>query len=218
MQASLSLMCMDLNNVEKQINLLNDFADFYHVDIMDGHYVKNIVLSPDFIKSIKKIVKKPIDAHLMVTNPENYIDELLKNGTDIFDMHADTLHGQAFRLINKIKEKGRQVGIVLNPEDNITMIMPYIEKIDVITIMTVDPGFAGQKFIKESVEKIKSLDKLRTDKKLCFRIQVDGSCNENTVGVLSNAGTDTMILGSSGFFGYSDDISACIKYAREYLG
>ena len=115
MMFSPSLMCMDLLSMKEQVEILNERADFYHVDIMDGHFVKNITLSPFFVSNLKRISKLPIDVHLMTEYPDDYIEELAKSGADYICPHAETINKDAFRIINKIKSFGCKAGIVLNP-------------------------------------------------------------------------------------------------------
>lgn len=201
-----SLMCMNLINLNEQISVLNSKADFLHVDIMDGHFVKNITLSPFFIEQIKSYVNIPIDAHLMVENPGDYIEICEKSGASFITIHAETINREAFRIIDRIKSHGLMVGIALNPATPISEIKHYINKIDKITIMTVDPGFAGQPFIPEVLEKIRDLKRLKDDNNYNYLIEADGSCNKNTFQVLKDAGCEVFVLGSSGFFNLSDDL------------
>src|SRR5699024_6825554 len=141
-----SLMTMDLDKFKEQITFLNNHVDSYHIDIMDGHYVPNITLSPWFIEQVKKISNVPISTHLMVTNPSQWVDQLIEIGSEYICVHAEVMNGIAYRLINKVHDAGLKFGVVLNPETKIDVITPYISLVDKITIMTVDPGFAGEKF------------------------------------------------------------------------
>lgn len=202
-----SLMCMDLLNIKEQIEILNDRADFYHVDIMDGHFVKNITLSPDFVKAISPVCKAPLDCHLMVTDPDNYIESLAAAGAAYICPHAETINSDAFRIINKIKSVGCKVGVVLNPATPLSYIKHYIHLLDKITIMTVDPGFAGQPFIREMLDKIREAKALREEKGYKYLIEVDGSCNERTFKELYEAGTEVFIVGSSGLFNLDEDLT-----------
>lgn len=204
---SVSLMCMDLLNIKEQINTLNEKADLYHVDIMDGHYVKNITLSASFIKAIQPVAKIPIDVHLMTEYPEDYIDELAASGATYICPHAETINKDAFRIINHIKSTGCKVGVVLNPATTFSYIEHYIHLIDKLTIMTVDPGFAGQPFIVEMLDKIKIAKEYRKEHNLNYLIEIDGSCNEKTFKELYNAGADIFILGSSGLFSLDEDLT-----------
>ncbi|NLM35863.1 MAG: ribulose-phosphate 3-epimerase [Clostridiales bacterium] len=202
-----SLMCMDLLNIKEQIEILNDRADFYHVDIMDGHFVKNITLSPDFVKAISPVCKAPLDCHLMVTDPDNYIESLAAAGAAYICPHAETINSDAFRIINKIKSVGCKVGVVLNPATPLSYIKHYIHLLDKITIMTVDPGFAGQPFIREMLDKIREAKALKEEKGYKYLIEVDGSCNERTFKELYEAGTEVFIVGSSGLFNLDEDLT-----------
>ncbi len=201
-----SLMCMDFLRIKEQTEVLNQYCDFYHVDIMDGHFVKNITLSPDFVKAFSKIAKKPIDCHLMVTNPEDYIESLAAAGATYISPHAETINAQAFRIYNQIEALGLKKGVVLNPATPISYIAPYLNRLDKITIMTVDPGFAGQPFIPEMLEKIAELKALKEEKGYNFLIEVDGSCNQKTFAQLAKAGTEVFIVGSSGLFSKSENL------------
>lgn len=201
-----SLMTMDLDKFSDQITFLNNHVESYHVDIMDGHYVPNITLSPWFIEQVKKISNVPISAHLMVTDPAFWVDELLKVDTDYICIHAEVINGVAFRLINKIQDHDKKVGIVLNPETPIDVILPYIQYLDKITIMTVDPGFAGEKFIDETLDKIVELRRLREENNYNYLIEMDGSSNKKTFSKIQRANPDIYILGRSGLFGLDDDI------------
>ena len=206
MMFSPSLMCMDLLSMKEQVEILNERADFYHVDIMDGHFVKNITLSPFFVSNLKRISKLPIDVHLMTEYPDDYIEELAKSRADYICPHAETINKDAFRIINKIKGFGCKAGIVLNPATPIEWIKYYIHLLDKITVMTVDPGFAGQPFIPEMLDKIKELKELKEKNGYNYLIEVDGSCNERTFDILTEAGAEVLIVGSSGLFNLDSDL------------
>ena len=206
MKFSPSLMCMDLTKFKEQVDILNERADFYHVDIMDGHFVKNITLSPFFVEQLNKITKLPIDVHLMVEFPGDYIDELAKSGATYICPHAETINKDAFRVINKIKSLGCKAGVVLNPSTPVEWIKYYIHLVDKITIMTVDPGFAGQPFIPEMLEKIKELKKIKEENNYSYLIEIDGSCNERTFKRLTSAGAEVLIVVSSGLFNLEEDL------------
>lgn len=201
-----SLMCMDLLDIKNQIEILNTRADFYHVDIMDGHFVKNITLSPDFCKAIRPVTALPLDCHLMVTNPDDFIEPLAKAGAGYICPHAETINSDAFRIINKIRSLGCKVGVVLNPATPVSYIQYYIHLVDKITVMSVDPGFAGQPFIREMLGKIRELKELKEKNGYSYLIEVDGSCNVNTFKDLSEAGVEVFIVGSSGLFNLDADL------------
>ncbi|MGW7953109.1 D-allulose 6-phosphate 3-epimerase [Staphylococcus xylosus] len=201
-----SLMTMDLDKFKDQITFLNKHVDSYHIDIMDGHFVPNITLSPWFIEQVKKISSVPISTHLMVTNPTQWIDQLIKIGSNYICVHAEVMNGIAYRLINQVHNANLKFGVVLNPETKIDAITPYIDLVDKITIMTVDPGFAGEKFIDNTLEKIRELRVLRDIKNFGYLIEMDGSSNKNTFEKIQKAGPDIYILGRSGLFGLNESI------------
>ncbi|MGD6886969.1 D-allulose 6-phosphate 3-epimerase [Staphylococcus shinii] len=201
-----SLMTMDLDKFKDQITFLNKHVDSYHIDIMDGHFVPNITLSPWFIEQVKRISSVPISTHLMVTNPTQWIDQLIKIGSDYICVHAEVMNGIAYRLINQVHNANLKFGVVLNPETKIDVITPYIDLVDKITIMTVDPGFAGEKFIDNTLEKIRELRVLRDINNFGYLIEMDGSSNKNTFEKIQKAGPDIYILGRSGLFGLNESI------------
>ncbi|MDO5103395.1 MAG: D-allulose 6-phosphate 3-epimerase [Lautropia sp.] len=214
-QFSVSLMCMDLLKLKEQLEILNERADMLHVDIMDGHYVKNITLSPMFVEAISKVTKIPIDVHLMTEYPSDYIEELAKAGATYICPHAETINKDAFRIINMIKNAGAKVGIVINPATPLDYIKHYIHLIDKLTIMTVDPGFAGQPFIPEMLEKIKEAKRYKEEKGLNFLLEIDGSANQRTFKRLHEAGAEVFIVGSSGLFSLDEDLNIAYDKMEE---
>jgi D-allulose-6-phosphate 3-epimerase len=209
-------MCLDFLNVREQIEILNTRADYYHVDIMDGHFCKNITLSPDFLRAVKTISKLPIEAHLMTEHPNDFIGMVREAGADIISPHAETINTDAFRTINRIKSLGAKAGIVLNPATPLEYIRHYASRLDVITIMTVDVGYAGQTFIEEMLEKIALCKKWKEAYGYTYKIQVDGSCNMKTYKKLYEAGTEWFVLGTSGLFSLDKDTNTA--YNKMLLG
>ena len=197
---AISLYCSDFRNPAPQVEYLNTVADSYHVDIMDGHFVKNITLSPFFVSNLKRISKLPIDVHLMTEYPDDYIEELAKSGADYICPHAETINKDAFRIINKIKGFGCKAGIVLNPATPIEWIKYYIHLLDKITVMTVDPGFAGQPFNYSVIEKLKELNICLRDLENPPLIEVDGNINKNTIPILYENNASVYVLGTSALF------------------
>ena len=202
-----SLMCMDLTQFKEQITAMNKKADFYHVDIMDGNYVRNITLSPFFIENLKKITTVPIDVHLMVNPPEDIIPMCLEAGADIISFHPETANNKIFRLLNQIKDAGKKCGVVLNPATPAESIAEYAHLLDKVTVMSVDPGYAGQKFIPESLNKIRKLINMRKNNGYHYLTEIDGSCNEKTFGQIAESGVDVFIVGTSGLFSLHEDVS-----------
>lgn len=202
-----SLMCMDLTQFKEQITAMNKKADFYHVDIMDGNYVRNITLSPFFIENLKKITTVPIDVHLMVNHPEDIIPMCLEAVADIISFHPETANNKIFRLLNQIKDAGKKCGVVLNPATPAESIAEYAHLLDKVTVMSVDPGYAGQKFIPESLNKIRKLINMRKNNGYHYLTEIDGSCNEKTFGQIAESGVDVFIVGTSGLFSLHEDVS-----------
>ncbi len=215
---SISLMCMDFLKIKEQIETLNRRAGMYHVDIMDGHYCKNITLSPDLVKAFKKISTLPIDVHLMTTCPNDWIGQVAKAGADIISVHAETIEGDAFRTLNRIEELGCAKGLVLNPATPLESAKHYLDRIDILTIMTVDVGFSGQPFITEMLEKIKEAKKMREKFGFHYKIQIDGSCNSDTFRLLKEAGADIYIMGGSGLFHLDENVEKAFDIMQqEYI-
>ena len=204
---SISLMCADLLDLKKQLEKLSEKADYFHVDIMDGHFCKNITLSPDFVKSIRPYTKLPIDTHLMCVNPNDFIEKCGKFGSDIITVHAETINTDAFRVLNQIKSFGCKTGVVLNPATPLDYIKHYANQIDILTIMTVDVGYAGQSFINEMLDKIEQAAIWKREHGFTYKIKIDGSCNEKTFAQLKAAGAEVFVLGHSGLFALDDDVS-----------
>ncbi|MEH2999429.1 D-allulose 6-phosphate 3-epimerase [Bacillus pumilus] len=202
-----SLMCMDLTHFREQIHILNTRADRYHVDVMDGHYVKNITLSPLFIEQLRKLTDRPIDVHLMAEYPQEFlIDACIDAGASMICLHPEVVQRDVFRIIRHIHQRDCKVGFVLNPATPIAVLNSFIHLIDRVTIMTIDPGFAGQPFIKEMLRKIKEVRKIKEQGGYSFSIEVDGSCNESTFRLLAEAGNEIYIIGNSGLFGLHNQL------------
>ncbi|AZO93755.1 D-allulose 6-phosphate 3-epimerase [Halocella sp. SP3-1] len=214
---SVSVMCGDYKKLGEQLEKINDFTDEYHFDFMDGHYVPNITLNFDMIKSLREVASKPINVHLMVTNPEDYIERLINLGVDSISFHLDTIRNQAFRVINEVKDNDIKAGIVLNPAEREVSLQYLFDVIDRVTVMTVDPGFAGQKFIPQMLSKIKNLKSIREENNYNYEIEVDGSVNQGTIDQLIAAGVDIYILGNSGFFSLGANLDEAIENTKKYI-
>lgn len=212
-----SLMCMDFLDIRNQINILNERVDLYHFDIMDGHFVPNITLSPDMATVIASVAEKPIDFHLMVTDPQLFIEpcrkaveSLTKRGIySYYSPHAEVINGFGFRIIDQIKAAGFKVGVAINPETPLCMVEAYLHKLDKITFMSVDPGFAGQAFIPEVLDKVREAARLKKEnpEKYHYIVEIDGSCNAKTFKTLADAGIESFIVGSSGLFKNDPDLA-----------
>ena len=213
-----SLMCMDFLKIREQLAFFEDKADYLHVDIMDGHFVPNLALSPDFCGRIAKLTKLPLDCHLMVTDPGLYLPMLIKAGAGFFVPHAETLSGQAFNLFRQAAAAGMKLGVAVNPETPIDVIAPYADLLDKVTVMTVDPGFAGQPFVPQMLKKIMEAVSLREACGAHYEIEVDGACNKANYKAMYASGARVFVMGSSGLFGLDEDLAkAWARMERELL-
>ncbi len=189
-------------------------ADWIHVDVMDGHFVPNITMGPLVVKSAKSSTSLPIDVHLMIENPDKYIPDFIKAGADWISVHAEAcVHLN--RTIQLIKESNVRAGVALNPATPLSSIEWILEYLDFVLIMSVNPGFGGQVFISNILEKIKALKKMVRDKGLSTLIQIDGGVNEKTIEKISQAGVDSFVAGSA-IFG-STDYKATIDGFRQKI-
>lgn len=213
-----SLMCMDMLHVADQIELLNCRADYLHVDIIDWHYVRNMCLAPCFMNQLKFITDVPMDAHLMVDNVDvDLVDLCIDSGAAMITLPPEVIQKRVFRLIDRIKNSGKLAGAYINPAMPLDFIYPYIDLLDKITFMTVDPGFAGQRFIGVSLDKIRQAKLLKQEKGYRYEIEVDGSCNAGTYKMMYDAGAEVFIVGSSGLFGLDKDLQAAWNHMEEEI-
>ena len=200
---STSMMCANPFVLQTQIKMIDQHTDFYHIDIMDGHFVPNIALSVDYVEELKSVATKPIDVHLMVTDPDKYLDKLLSLGVNCISFHIDTVRQSVFRLINRIKQSGVKIGIAISPSSSIDEYAMFLPLMDKITIMTVEPGYAGQTMIKEVLPKITDIKHRKRINNYKYSIEVDGSNNFKTFKTYMDFGAEIFILGT-GLFNYSD--------------
>lgn len=205
-QFSVSLMCMDLLRVGEQLQELDAMSDAYHIDVIDGHFAKNIALGLDFVRSCRRATRLPLEVHLMTETPDDWIWDLAECGVDTITMHAETIDRRAFKLLREVRAAGCRTGVAVNPATPLSAIEYYANEIDHLTIMTVDVGYAGQPFVPQVVPKIERAREMRSEANWDYVIQVDGACNERTFGVMERAGADMYVLGSSGLFGLSDNL------------
>lgn len=198
-----SILSADFANLGDEIKAVEEAgADWIHVDVMDGHFVPNITIGPLIVKAVSRVTSLPIDVHLMIENPDIYIPDFIKAGANWISVHAETcihLH----RTIALIRDAGVRAGVALNPSTPLSAIDWVLSDLDFVVIMSVNPGFGGQSFIKSSIEKIKTLKSTITSKDLSTLIQIDGGVNKNTIEDISRAGVDAFVTGSA-LFGSND--------------
>jgi len=173
-------------------------ADYIHLDVMDGHFVPNITFGSAFVKGIRGVTSLPLDVHLMIKNPSDYIDDFVEAGADIITVHAECRSAiHLNRLIVQIKDKGRKAGVALNPATNPSMLEYVYEYLDLILIMSVNPGFGGQSFIPSALKKIEHVANRASQLNLKTEIQVDGGINKETAGSVINAGANVLVAGNA---------------------
>jgi ribulose-phosphate 3-epimerase len=194
-----SLLSSDFVNLEKEIKMLNKSqADWIHLDIMDGHFVPNITFGMPVIRAIKRVAQKPLDVHLMIEKPERYIADFKKAGADCLSVHWETcphLH----RTIHQIKELDMLAGVAINPHIPVSFLEDIINDVDFVVLMSVNPGFGGQRFIPNSIKRAKELRKLIDKQKSDAMIEVDGGVDLDNAPLLVNAGVDILVAGNTVF-------------------
>ena len=186
-------------------------CEYLHIDVMDGHFVPNITLGPAIVKSLRKDVNMVFDTHLMIENPDNYIKDFVDAGSDLIVVHQEACK-HLHRTIQNIKSYNVKAGVALNPATPIEAIKHVIEDVDMVLIMTVNPGFGGQSFIEGMIEKIKELKQLIDDKNLNVDIQVDGGIKPSNINKVVKAGANIIVAGSAIF--NSDDIAQTVNEMR----
>jgi len=198
-QVSPSILSADFSKLGEDIKRLEEGgADMIHVDVMDGHFVPNLTIGPPVIKSLRKYTNLPFDVHLMIDPVHKYIKDYSDAGADIITFHPEATK-DVLGTINHVKSLNKKVGISLNPNTEIKIISEHLDKVDLILIMSVYPGFGGQKFIAEVVQKIKDLNQIRKNKNLIFKIEIDGGINFETSKIAIDAGVDILVSGTTIF-------------------
>jgi ribulose-phosphate 3-epimerase len=187
-------------------------ADVIHVDVMDGHFVPNISIGVPVVVSLHKATRLPLDVHLMIERPEEYVERFAKAGASRILIHQEaTVHLD--RALTLIRESGAQAGVVINPATPVAMLTDVLDKVDTVLVMSVNPGFGGQKFIPGAIEKIRQLNQWRARYNGAFRIEVDGGVDEENVGELARAGANTFVAGTSIF--HTPDPAAAVRNLRK---
>ncbi|MBZ8171896.1 ribulose-phosphate 3-epimerase [Staphylococcus cohnii] len=198
-----SLLSADFLQLQKELRALEDAGvDGVHFDVMDGQFVPNISIGLPILEAVRKGTDLPIDVHLMIEKPEKYVELFATQGADMISVHVEaTPH--IHRVIQQIKKTNVKAGVVINPGTPVDAIIPVLKMVDYVLVMTVNPGFGGQTFIQESIDKLDQLDKMKKELNLSFEIEVDGGINDETVATVIEHGA-TMLVAGSYFFKQKD--------------
>ena len=210
-----SILAADFSNLSQQIRLVEMAgADIIHCDIMDGQFVPNITFGPLMVETVNRITKLPIDVHLMIKDPDQFIDKFAEAGADYISVHQEeVIHLNS--TLNRIKDIGVNAGVVLNPSTPVNTLEDVLEIVDYILIMSVNPGFGGQKFIPETIKKIERLNELREKYNLNYKIEIDGGVDTSNIQIISEAGCNIFVAGSSIF--KADNVSAAVVEFRNLV-
>ncbi|HAO19601.1 MAG TPA: ribulose-phosphate 3-epimerase [Desulfobacteraceae bacterium] len=208
-----SILSADFSKLGEEIKAVEAAgADWIHVDVMDGHFVPNITMGPIIVEAVRRSTLLPIDVHLMIEHPDRYIRDFVNAGADLISVHAEAcVHLN--RTLQMIREAKVRPGVVLNPATPVSAIEWVLEYVDFVLIMSVNPGFGGQAFIENSVDKIRVLRSIIQKKKLSTLIQIDGGVNEKTIAKIAKAGADVFVAGSA-VFGSKDYKKAITEFSR----
>ena len=213
-QISPSILSADFSQLGNEIKRLEEGgADMIHVDVMDGHFVPNLTIGPPVIKALKKHSSMLFDVHLMISPVHKYIEAYSDAGADIITIHPEATDNLKESIL-KIKELKKKVGVSLNPETKIDVILDHLEQIDLVLIMSVNPGFGGQKFMPEVLNKIKELKKIQQKKKLSFDIEIDGGINFENSKIAIEAGANILVSGTTIFKSNNGDIKKNIELLK----
>jgi ribulose-phosphate 3-epimerase len=208
-----SILASDFSRLGEEIARVERAgADLIHIDVMDGHFVPNITIGPPVVKCIRKTTRLPFDVHLMIENADRYIEDFIKAGADIISVHAEN-NPHVHRTLQMIRQKGAKASVVLNPGTPLSMIEWLLEDVDMVLLMTVNPGFGGQSYIDGMTEKVRQLRKMADDRGIPLDIEVDGGIDLNNIYKVTEAGANVIVAGSTVY--NAPDTAKIIRSLRE---
>jgi ribulose-phosphate 3-epimerase len=208
-----SILASDFSRLGEEIARVERAgADLIHIDVMDGHFVPNITIGPPVVKCIRKTTRLPFDVHLMIENADRYIEDFIKAGADIISVHAEN-NPHVHRTLQMIRQKGAKASVVLNPGTPLSMIEWLLEDVDMVLLMTVNPGFGGQSYIDGMTEKVRQLRKMADDRGIPLDIEVDGGIDLNNIYKVTKAGANVIVAGSTVY--NAPDTAKIIRSLRE---
>jgi len=210
-----SILSADFTRLGEEVRRVEEAgADYIHIDVMDGHFVPNITVGPMIVKAVRAVTELPLDVHLMISNPDDFIGDFVRAGANMITVHAEAVN-HLHRSVQQITREGARPAVSLNPASPLHMIEYVLEQLGMVLLMTVNPGFGGQEFIPEVLPKIRRLREMIDERRLAVDIEVDGGIGPETIGRVSEAGANVFVAGSAIF--HSDDYVKTIRKMRERM-
>ena len=211
-----SILSADFGRLSEEIEKVTlAGADMIHIDVMDGHFVPNLTIGPPIVRAIRRATKLPLDVHLMMTNPDDYIKEFIKAGADYLTVHVEACR-HLHKTIQSIKEEGVKAGVTLNPATPLNAVEEILPEVDLLLVMSVNPGFGGQTFIPASLDKLRRARKMIDERKLQVELEIDGGVNPDNIIAMAQAGADVFVSGTAIF--HSKDYKDTIHRMRQAIG